>query len=125
MRRSFQTTSGNVASVASASTAAGDDGDGTAVHSSELWGGRNGDRTRAPLLPPSHGAAAKRRAASVAGRSTVEARRTNIVVRVLVSGFWKPSPGVAVPMASKPRASSTWSMFRRAGATTLLQSTGT
>jgi hypothetical protein len=36
MRRSFQTTSGNVASVASASTAAGDDGDGTAVHSSEL-----------------------------------------------------------------------------------------
>jgi hypothetical protein len=36
MRRSFQTTSGNVASVASASTAAGDDGNGTAVHSSEL-----------------------------------------------------------------------------------------
>ena len=34
MRRSFQITSGNEASVASDSTAAGDDGDGTAVHSS-------------------------------------------------------------------------------------------
>jgi len=33
--------------------------------------------------------------------------------------FLKPSPGVAVPMASKPRASSTGTRFRRAGATTL------